>query len=156
MHVMHLKRWYVWIGGARIRPLPSILLACTCQKMPRPNTRNGSTTCAVCQRPPKMRHASWRHATRSTCAHCFRRYPFQQSCFTAIVIEQCRQKKVEYWRRKFQMQDLCHYLVPITFFLRMNLPGGCSWKSLAHFCNGNSRTPTPVIPEACAGELQLA
>jgi hypothetical protein len=38
----------------------------------------------------------------------------------------------------------------------MNLPGECSWKSLAHFCNGNRRTPTPVIPETCTRELQPA
>src|SRR5215467_872058 len=140
MLVMHLKRWYVWIGAARIQHLPSILLACTFQKTPRPNTRNGSTTCVVCQRLPKMRHALWRHATRSMCAHCFRRSPFQQSCFTAMAIEQCRQMKVEYWRRKFRTQDLSRYPAPITFFSRMNLPGESLLRNSAHSSNGTTRT----------------
>ena len=74
----------------RIPPFPSILPPCKCQKTPRPNTRNGLTTYAVCQRLPKMRHALWKHVTRSTCVHCFRRSPFQPSCFTAMATARCR------------------------------------------------------------------
>jgi hypothetical protein len=69
---------------------------CTCHKTPLPNTRNGLAPYAVCQRPRKMRHESWKHATRSISVRCFRRSPFRPSCFTVMVTARCRPTRVEY------------------------------------------------------------